>query len=60
MSEANGANFLKRCPGNIVPACRPCNAQKWRKALEVFAAQRGITSYDLDIIEEKAASIIEV
>lgn len=29
-------------PGNVVPACRPCNANKWRKTLEQFCLERGL------------------
>lgn len=41
--------------GNVVPACRPCNAQKCRRPLEDFAKQRGITAERLAEIAKLAA-----
>lgn len=43
-------------PANVVPACRPCNAQKWRKTLEQFCAERGI---DPVAVRAKMAAVAE-
>jgi len=41
--------------GNVVPACRPCNAQKASRTLSQFAALRGITQGELDDIVRRAS-----
>jgi len=41
-------------PGNVVPACRPCNAQKWRKTLVQFCAERRI---DEAAVRAKSAAL---
>jgi len=41
-------------PTNVVPACRPCNANKWRKTLAEFCIERGL---DEAAIRTKAATI---
>jgi 5-methylcytosine-specific restriction endonuclease McrA len=40
-------------PSNVAPACRPCNAQKWRRPLAEFCALRGI---DLAALLARASS----
>ena len=42
-------------PGNVVPACRLCNAQKSRRTLEDFCKVRGITAERLAEIKAIAA-----
>jgi hypothetical protein len=41
-------------PGNVVPACRPCNAQKWRKTLTAFCLERNL---DERSIRSRAANV---
>lgn len=45
----------KNIVGNIAPACRPCNAQKFRRTLEEFAALRGLSLNDIERIKSLAA-----
>lgn len=40
--------------GNIVPSCRPCNAQKYRKSLEKFVIERRILPETLQRIQHLA------
>ena len=40
--------------GNVVPACRPCNAQKCKKPLDQFARERRISEEQLDRIRDLA------
>lgn len=44
----------RNVPGNVVPACRPCNAQKAYRTLEEFCALRGL---DASSIRAKAAQL---
>lgn len=49
--QHGGANAV----GNVVPACRPCNAQKFTRTLDEFAALRGLTAPQLAAIRSVAA-----
>ena len=46
-----GANTV----GNVVPACRPCNAQKNRRTLAEFSTLRGITPERIAAIKRLAS-----